>query len=242
MGWPQRPGLRRTHLAGAHHEAGARRRPARPCLVVGQRSLHARHASAGKTPALYVYAHAPQRLDVPADEAVKRIELGLEEFAPGFRELVLARAKRTPADIERENPAMWAATSLARCEIDQQFIVRPGPELFRAVHAPPRPLPRRTISAFQRWRPTASPARRLPRTGPRPCIDRARPPHDRRPRAPAGQDRSAPWVRRQSLTARGARDSAASSWARARRHQRSAAKLPPGGARGKATRRSLTAA
>ena len=34
----------------------------------------------------------------------ERIERQVERFAPGFRDLVLARATRGPADLERENP------------------------------------------------------------------------------------------------------------------------------------------
>ena len=73
-----------------------------------------------------------QRLNVPSDEVVERIERRLEEFAPGFGRLVLARAVRTPIDIERENPSLVGGDLAGgSCELDQQFIFRPAAELFR---------------------------------------------------------------------------------------------------------------
>src|SRR3954470_24417077 len=121
-----------SSLFRAHHQAGAGHVPQEPCLVVGQHSLHDDTRAPAGRQTLYVYAHAPQRLDVPADEVVERIERRLEQFAPGFRGLVLARAVRTPADIERENPSLVGGDLAGgSCELDQQFIFRPAPELFR---------------------------------------------------------------------------------------------------------------
>jgi phytoene dehydrogenase-like protein len=119
-------------LFRAHQEAGAGRVPEEPCLVVGQHSLHdGSRAPAGRH-TLYVYTHVPQRLDVPADEVVERIERQLVRYAPGFNRLVLARAVRTPADLERENPSLVGGDLAGgSCEIDQQLVFRPAPELFR---------------------------------------------------------------------------------------------------------------
>ena len=74
----------------------------------------------------------PSRLDVPADEVVARIERQLERYAPGFGRLVLARAVRTPAEMERENPSLVGGDLAGgSCELDQQLVFRPAPELFR---------------------------------------------------------------------------------------------------------------
>jgi phytoene dehydrogenase-like protein len=71
-------------LFHAHQQAGAGQVPQDPSLVVGQHSLHDdSRASAGRH-TLYVYTHVPQRLDVPPDEVVERVERRLEQFAPGF--------------------------------------------------------------------------------------------------------------------------------------------------------------
>ena len=113
-------------------EAGAGRMPAEPMLVVGQHSLHdVSRAPAGQH-TLYAYARVPQRLDIEPEEAADRVDRRIEQFAPGFRDLVLARAVRTPADIERDNPSMVGGDLAGgSCEADQQLFFRPSPSLFR---------------------------------------------------------------------------------------------------------------
>jgi phytoene dehydrogenase-like protein len=119
-------------LFRAHQEAGAGRVPQQPALVVGQHSLHDDSRAPAGRHTLYVYTHVPQRLDVPADEVVDRIERRIDQFAPGFSRLVLARAVRTPGDIERENPSLVGGDIAGgSCELDQQLVFRPAPELFR---------------------------------------------------------------------------------------------------------------
>ena len=106
--------------------------PARPTLVVGQHSLHDRTRAPRNQHTLYVYTHVPSRLEIEADEVVDRIEAQLDEFAPGFRRLVLTRALRTPVDLERENPSLVGGDLAGgSCELDQLLIFRPAPELLR---------------------------------------------------------------------------------------------------------------
>jgi len=74
----------------------------------------------------------PQQLDVAATEVADRIETRLERFAPGFRGLVLARAVRSPSDLERENPSLVGGDLAGgSCELDQMLVFRPARELFR---------------------------------------------------------------------------------------------------------------
>jgi phytoene dehydrogenase-like protein len=119
-------------LFRAAHEAGEGRTPAEPALVVGQHSLHDDSRAPAGRHTLYVYTHVPQRLDVDPTEVADRVERRLEAFAPGFRRLVLARTVRSPADLERENPSLVGGDLAGgSCELDQQFVFRPAPELFR---------------------------------------------------------------------------------------------------------------
>jgi phytoene dehydrogenase-like protein len=65
-------------------------------------------------------------------EMADRIEQRLEQFAPGFRGLVRARSVRSPAAIEAENPSLRGGDLAAgSCELDQQLVFRPAPELCR---------------------------------------------------------------------------------------------------------------
>jgi phytoene dehydrogenase-like protein len=121
-----------AHLFRSQQQAGAGRVPSEPALVVGQHSLHDDSRAPSGRHTLYVYTHVPQHPDVPAEEIVARIERRLEAFAPGFSRLVLARAARGPADLERENSSLVGGDILGgSCEPDQLLILRPAAELFR---------------------------------------------------------------------------------------------------------------
>jgi phytoene dehydrogenase-like protein len=72
----------------------------RPFVLVTQQSLFdATRAPAGKH-TLWAYCHVPNGSHM---DMTGRIEAQIERFAPGFRELILERSSRGPAEIEREN-------------------------------------------------------------------------------------------------------------------------------------------
>jgi phytoene dehydrogenase-like protein len=116
----------------AAQEAGLGRVPLTPTMVVGQHTLHdpSRGPDGGHT--LYAYTHVPNALDVEEEEVAERVEERIERFAPGFRRLVLARALRSPATLERENPSLVGGDlGGGSYELDQQLVFRPAPELVR---------------------------------------------------------------------------------------------------------------
>ncbi|KYF71099.1 phytoene desaturase family protein [Sorangium cellulosum] len=69
------------------------------CLVAQQSLFDNTRAPAGKHTA-WVYCHVPPGCEV---DMTARIEAQIERFAPGFRDLVRARAVRAPADWQRYN-------------------------------------------------------------------------------------------------------------------------------------------
>jgi phytoene dehydrogenase-like protein len=97
-----------VHVAGtaaevalAEREVAAGRHPERPYVLVAQPSLvDPSRAPAGKH-VLWAYCHVPNGSDVDMTEAV---EAQLERFAPGFRDLVLARHVAPPAWFADHNP------------------------------------------------------------------------------------------------------------------------------------------
>jgi phytoene dehydrogenase-like protein len=101
-----------VHVGGAEDELlraigqSAKGLPERPFLLLGQQSIaDSTRAPAGKHTA-WAYTHGPQRgIDWGAelDRHVDRIEAQVERFAPGFRDLILARHVMGPADIEGRN-------------------------------------------------------------------------------------------------------------------------------------------
>jgi phytoene dehydrogenase-like protein len=79
--------------------------PERPFMLVGQQSIaDPTRAPAGRHTA-WAYTRGPQALDwaTEAQRHVERIEAQVERYAPGFRDLILARHVLTPADLERRN-------------------------------------------------------------------------------------------------------------------------------------------
>ena len=92
-----------SEIAAAEADVAARRHPARPFVLVGQQSL----ADPGRAPAgrhtLWAYCHVPSGSDRDMTAAV---EGQIERFAPGFRDVVLARRATGPAALEARNPNM----------------------------------------------------------------------------------------------------------------------------------------
>lgn len=97
-----------VHLGGTLGEIASAERlvwqgehPERPYVLVAQQSLFdPTRAPAGKQ-TLWAYCHVPNGSTV---DMSGRIEAQIERFAPGFRDLVLARCVRGPALMEAYNP------------------------------------------------------------------------------------------------------------------------------------------
>ena len=88
-------------VAAAEAEVAAGRHPERPfCIVAQPGVVDATRAPQGRQ-TLWAYCHVPagSRTDMTA-----RIEAQIERFAPGFRDLVLARTCKTAAETEEMNP------------------------------------------------------------------------------------------------------------------------------------------
>jgi phytoene dehydrogenase-like protein len=97
-----------VHLGGtlaeievAEAEVARGGHPERPYVLVAQQSLFdlSRAPAGGHT--LWAYTHVPNGSTV---DVADRVEAQLERFAPGFRDLVLARSVLGPAALEERNP------------------------------------------------------------------------------------------------------------------------------------------
>ncbi|HET7825577.1 MAG TPA: NAD(P)/FAD-dependent oxidoreductase [Anaeromyxobacter sp.] len=87
-------------LARAEAEAAAGKLPDRPFVLVAQHTLFDPSRAPPGRHTAWAYAHVPHAF---AGDATAALEAQLERFAPGFRDVVLARAVRGPAELEREN-------------------------------------------------------------------------------------------------------------------------------------------
>jgi phytoene dehydrogenase-like protein len=109
-------------IAAAEAEVWAGRIPERPYMLVGQQSvLDPTRAPEGKH-TLWVYTHVPHGSAV---DMTDRIEAQLERFAPGFRDVVLARHVIFPADFERDNPNLVGGDFAGGSAAGRQMLLRP---------------------------------------------------------------------------------------------------------------------
>ena len=88
-------------VAVSESDVAAGRHPERPfCIVAQPGAADPTRAPVGKA-TLWAYCHVPNGSTVDMTE---RIEAQIERFAPGFRDLILARATRTADGFEAYNP------------------------------------------------------------------------------------------------------------------------------------------
>ena len=119
------------HVGGAYEEIAAAeadtwrgRAPEKPFVLVAQQSISdLTRAPQGKHTG-WAYAHVPNGCNVDMTE---RIESQIERFAPGFRDTILARHARGPADYERYNGNFVGGDIGGGANTFAQFVFRPAP-------------------------------------------------------------------------------------------------------------------
>jgi phytoene dehydrogenase-like protein len=108
------------------------RLPERPFMLLGQQTLaDPSRAPEGKHTA-WAYTHGPQSgVDWPRalERHVERMEAEVERFAPGFRDLILARHVLSPAELERRDPNLIGGDVGGGSYRLNQVIFRPAPRL-----------------------------------------------------------------------------------------------------------------
>jgi phytoene dehydrogenase-like protein len=117
------------HLGGTYEEIAASedevtrgRHPERPWVIVAQQSLFdTTRAPAGKHTA-WVYCHVPAGSTV---DMTGPVEAQIERFAPGFRDLVLARSTKTPRELEEYNENYIGGDIAGGLSNLRQFFTRP---------------------------------------------------------------------------------------------------------------------
>ena len=152
----------RRHLRGDRGLRGGaapRRIATSLCLVAQQSLFDPTRAPAGQH-TVWAYCHVPNGSTVDMTE---RIEAQIERFAPGFREQILARPARGPADLELDNPN-YVGGDINGGSLSSQLFTRPVARVARtrllcraSTSAPPR---RRPAAAFTGCAATSRPVRR----------------------------------------------------------------------------------
>jgi phytoene dehydrogenase-like protein len=109
-------------VALAEADVAAGRHPERPFVLVAQQSIaDPSRAPAGKH-TLWAYCHVPNRSTIDMTDA---IDSQIERFAPGFRDLVLARHVAGPAWLEEHDAAFIGGDISGGANDGWQLIFRP---------------------------------------------------------------------------------------------------------------------
>ncbi|MFJ2813393.1 phytoene desaturase family protein [Streptomyces sp. NPDC087294] len=115
-------GGRFEEVAAAESDVHRGRLPERPFVVVGQQYLADPSRSAGDRHPVWSYAHVPAGYDGDATEVIVR---QIERFAPGFRERIVGRVVRTPAEFEEYNPNFVGGDIVTGANTVRQLLARP---------------------------------------------------------------------------------------------------------------------
>jgi phytoene dehydrogenase-like protein len=89
-----------AEIAASERAPWAGRSAARPFVLLSQPTLFDPSRAPPGEHVAWAYCHVPSG---SAEDLTERVEAQVERFAPGFRELILARHTRTAAELEHEN-------------------------------------------------------------------------------------------------------------------------------------------
>ncbi len=111
-------------IARSEADVNAGRHPERPyCLVTQPGVVDPSRAPEGMQ-TLWAYCHVPNGSDV---DMTDRIEAQIELFAPGFRDLIIARSTFTAVDEEEHNPSYVGGDINVGAATLRQMVLRPTP-------------------------------------------------------------------------------------------------------------------
>ncbi|HEU4340921.1 MAG TPA: NAD(P)/FAD-dependent oxidoreductase, partial [Candidatus Binatia bacterium] len=124
-----------VHLGGTLDEVALSERAAwksqhaeHPFVLLVQPSLFDSSRAPNSRHTLWGYCHVPNG---SALDMTERIEKQIERFAPGFRELVLARSVMSPRDLESRNANLVGGDINGGAPILKQLLFRPTAKLYR---------------------------------------------------------------------------------------------------------------
>lgn len=109
-------------IAAAEADVARGRMPPRPFVLVAQPSLVDRSRAPEGCHTLWVYAHVPHGY---TGDATASIEAQIERFAPGFRDVVLARSVMGPSAFHDYNPNYVGGDVAGGAHMGTQMLFRP---------------------------------------------------------------------------------------------------------------------
>lgn len=111
-----------AEVAASMDDVHSGRCPARPFVLVAQQSLIDPTRAPAGSHTLWAYCHVPNG---SGEDMSARIEAQIERFAPGFRDMIVARHAMNCADLERRNPNLAGGDISGGAMDVRQLIARP---------------------------------------------------------------------------------------------------------------------
>jgi phytoene dehydrogenase-like protein len=109
-------------VASSEKDVAMGRHPQKPFCIVVQASVVDKSRAPKGQHTLWAYCHVPHGSSVDMTE---RIESQIERFAPGFRDLVLARVTTSTGEGERHNPNYVGGDIMGGAGTLRQTLFRP---------------------------------------------------------------------------------------------------------------------
>jgi phytoene dehydrogenase-like protein len=109
-------------IAASEAEVGRGGHPERPFVLVAQQSLFDDTRAPPGKHTLWAYCHLPNG---STEDMTARIDAQIERFAPGFRDVVLARATAGPREVEAHNANCAGGDIAGGAHDGLQFFARP---------------------------------------------------------------------------------------------------------------------
>ena len=126
-----------AEIRAAEADCAAGRMPANPFVLVAQQSLFDPTRAPAGQHTLWAYAHVPHASVIDATDALER---QIERFAPGFRDLILAKHVMAPKALEEYNPNYVGGDIGGGAHSGTQLVFRPTFGLRSYVTPNPRLL------------------------------------------------------------------------------------------------------
>jgi phytoene dehydrogenase-like protein len=116
-----------SEIARSERECWSNEISERPFVLLAQPSLFDPSRAPAGCHTAWAYCHVPNGSEV---DMTDRIEAQVERFAPGFRELILARSKKSPAMLERGNANLIGGDITGGANSLSQLFLRPTRRLY----------------------------------------------------------------------------------------------------------------
>jgi phytoene dehydrogenase-like protein len=110
-------------IALSERQAWQNKAPQNPFVIVAQPTLFDDTRAPDGRHIAWAYCHIPNGF---TGDMTVQIESQIERFAPGFREIILARSVQNTADMERLNPNLVGGDITGGAQVLSQIFTRPA--------------------------------------------------------------------------------------------------------------------